>query len=622
LPVADREIEKGGNMNGSPELDPNKVAADLVHRLIMDTGKGLTSSVRDFFSRLGDVINKDVKPYLENMIKKCCWVKTLIINREGPTYLFDIYVKTRISVRGKVVQDDDLISELPSLRSVVIEGNGGSGKSMLMRYLFISLCEKSFGKLPVFIELRTLNTFNTKDLITFIYRSITGPGAVLTREQFENGLRVGSFCIILDGFDEVDLDQRSNIEQQIFALREKYPELLIVVSSRPDPDDRFQSWSKFHVCRVQPMTQDQITELVDKLDYDSQIKKKFLKALKESLFSTHKSFLSNPLLSIMMLITFEQYGHIPDKMHIFYEHAFDALFFRHDAAKEGLYRRKTHGNLPIDEFRDCLSAFCLVSYSKERFTFTNTEVRETIKSAMSLERKQIEPTDFLNDLVECVCLLQMEGLQYEFTHRSFQEYFAACFIARSPTGSVAAMLDQFCKRREDNVVRMAFAMNRKLLEREWILPKLTEFADLSKRLNPKTRALEYIVTLFGGVSLRHRGRSDGEFIFTNVSAMGYFLLAVRDLYPEQYQQNSVGRNTAVIKSALKDLVEAGDSRLFSIGANRVRSGQFKIHDADNTWLQKTRVPSYFEDHKTATMKVLSEVREAVSDQSNALAELL
>jgi hypothetical protein len=69
-------------------------------------------------------------------------------------------------------------------------------------------------------------------------------------------------------------------------------------------------------------------------------------------------------------------------------------------------------------------------------------------------------------------------------------------------------------------------------------------------------------------------------------------------------------------------VEAGDSRLFSIGANRVRSGQFKIHDADNTWLQKTRVPSYFEDHKTATMKVLSEVREAVSDQSNALAELL
>jgi hypothetical protein len=95
-------------MTGSPELDPNKVAADLVHRLIRDTGKGLTSSVRDFFSRLGDIINKDIKPYLESTIKKCCWVKTLIINREGPTYLFDIYVKTRIFVRSKIVHDDDL----------------------------------------------------------------------------------------------------------------------------------------------------------------------------------------------------------------------------------------------------------------------------------------------------------------------------------------------------------------------------------------------------------------------------------------------------------------------------------------------------------------------------------
>jgi hypothetical protein len=107
----------------------------------------------------------------------------------------------------------------------------------------------------------------------------------------------------------------------------------------------------------------------------------------------------------------------------------------------------------LDEFRDCLSAFCIASYSKERFSFTNSEVREAIKSAMALERKQIEPSDFLNDLVECVCLLQMEGLHYEFTHRSFQEYFAACFIARSPTGSIATVLDQFCKRREDQVIR-------------------------------------------------------------------------------------------------------------------------------------------------------------------------
>lgn len=607
-------------MSAPPDFDPNKIAADVVHRLVKDAGRGLSSSVREFFSRLGDLINRDVQPYLESTIKKCCWVKTLIINREGPTYLFDIYVTTRLKFRNQTISDDDLIAELPQTRSLIIEGTGGSGKSMLMRYLFISLCKKSLGKLPVFIELRALNTLNTRDLSALIYHSVTGPGATLTRDQFDSGLRAGSFCVILDGFDEVDFDQRSTIEQQILALREKYPEITMIVSSRPDPDLRFQSWTRFTVCRVQPMTQSQITELVNKLDYDSQIKKKFLTALKESLFKTHQSFLSNPLLCIMMLITFEQYGHIPNKMHIFYEHAFDALFFRHDAAKEGIYRRKTHGKLPIDEFRDCLSAFCIVSYAKERFSFTALEVRETIKNAMALERKAIDPTDFLNDMVECVCLLRIEGLTYEFTHRSFQEYFAACFIARSPTASIASLLDQFSKRREDNVVGMAFAMNRKLVEREWILPRLKEFETLAANLDPKANPLGYADALFGGLTLRHRGRSDGDFIYTRISQMGFFLLALRAMYQDYNTSILVpgSGDSTLIKATLKRLSDAGDQRIIHDGAGRVRSGLFDLGDADLPWVKKTSIPRFYEGHKRATLRLLEEIKTAVNDQGIAI----
>lgn len=199
-------------MTTNPEVDPNKIAAELFHQLIKDTGKFVSSPVRDFFGRLGDAIRKDLQPYLANTVKKCCWVKTLIINREGPTYLFDVYVHTRLSLRNKIMNDDDLIPELPTLRSVVIEGGGGSGKSMFMRYLFVSLCENRIGKLPIFIELRNLNTVSTKDLTAFMYHSITGPGATLTREQFDSGLKSGSYCIILDGFDEVDVDQRASID--------------------------------------------------------------------------------------------------------------------------------------------------------------------------------------------------------------------------------------------------------------------------------------------------------------------------------------------------------------------------------------------------------------------------
>src|SRR5207253_11388574 len=133
-------------------------------------------------------------------------------------------------------------------------------------------------------------TSQTKDLLAFIHHSITGPsGAVLTREQFDSGLKAGSFCIILDGFDEVDVAERTNVEKQILALREQFPDLVIIVSSRPDPDNRFQSWLKFHTCRVLPMNRKQVDELIEKLDYNSDIKANFFKAL-DALFRTHESF--------------------------------------------------------------------------------------------------------------------------------------------------------------------------------------------------------------------------------------------------------------------------------------------------------------------------------------------
>ena len=65
-------------MSGMPEFDPNKVTAELIQYLVKDTGKALTSSARDFFKRLGDVLHKDVRPYIENTIERCSTVKTLI----------------------------------------------------------------------------------------------------------------------------------------------------------------------------------------------------------------------------------------------------------------------------------------------------------------------------------------------------------------------------------------------------------------------------------------------------------------------------------------------------------------------------------------------------------------
>jgi hypothetical protein len=610
------------------EIDANKIAAEVIGKALSESAKSITGTLRDFFSKVRENYNKSLKGYLATSIDRCSHIKTPIINRDRPTYLFDIYVHTQIQVREKILQDDDFIPMLVGMKSAVISGNAGSGKSMFMRYLFISLCEGGFGKIPLFIELRNLNSFALKDLLAFIYYSVVGTGGVLNQEQFDEGLKHGTFSVILDGFDEIDVDQRKNIEKQILTLREKYPDILLIISSRPDPDNRFYSWNRFHVCQVCPMTQKQAAALIQKIDYDADVKRKFLKAMRENLFETHESFLSNPLLCIMMLVTFKQTGHIPDKMHIFYEQAFDALFYLHDAAKEGVYRRKTYAALSIDEFRNFLAAFCVVSYAKERFSFSGGELRQDILQALDIEKKKVDTANLISDLVESTCLLQMEGTEYSFTHRSFQEYFTANFIVRSPASGLPALLDQFSRRREDDVMKMAFAMNKNLLEREWVIPKLKLFLEKGVGIDPEVEPLRYVETVFGPLELRYRRNIPDIFSYREVSPMVSVAAVLMDIYTTEFESTvkwnarETKRDVQRIGKVLEKMRADGDSRIEVIPGKRASISLLPIEKSDGWWLKDTRIPGYFSRQRRVFQKLLHSIEKDVKNQQDVLISLL
>ena len=70
-----------------------------------------------------------------------------------------------------------------------------------------------------------------------------------------------------------------------------------------------------------------------------------------------------------------------------------------------------------------------------------------------------------------------DGLNYCFTHRSFQEYFTAYHIVHHALNQ--QVFERICERyHADNVVDMAFSMNKQVLEDKWILPKIQKIIDL------------------------------------------------------------------------------------------------------------------------------------------------
>lgn len=107
------------------------------------------------------------------------------------------------------------------------------------------------------------------------------------------------------------------------CLNYHYLDTNILITSRPD--DIFSSWEEFQILTIAPFTKEKSIGLIEKIDYDETVKNKFIAHLNKDLFKKHESFLSNPLLITIMLLTYDQLAEIPNKLHIFYEQAFDTL---------------------------------------------------------------------------------------------------------------------------------------------------------------------------------------------------------------------------------------------------------------------------------------------------------
>lgn len=612
------------------EPDINKIAASVIQGQINNAIGAVSKGIKAAITKVLQVINKDLAKYTAAKIKKCSYIRTPIINRDHSTYIYDIYVQTRLQLRKRTVSDDTFIASLSGKDSIIVSGNAGSGKSMFMRHLFLKLCNEKRSQIPLFFELRDINASEKKNLQEFLYYNLIGSNATITESQFLDSLKAGVFCLVLDGFDEINHVDRKEIERQIIRLRDQCPDLQIIVSSRPDADRRLESWQAFEVVYVEPMDEQQAAELIGRLEYDGKVKEKFLKEAKDRLFKTHKTFLSNPLLCIMMLVTFDQTGHIPTKRHVFYEKAFDALFSIHDTAKEGVYKRKTYSNLSVDEFRNCMSAFCIVTYLKEQFVFTRSEFREALAAALELEKLSTNIDDLTSDMIESTCLIQIEGTDYVFTHRSFQEYFAAVFVCRSPAIGTKTLLDKITMRDTDDVIQLAFSINRGLVQREWVVPTLKEIKPLTADELPD-RWYDVAARSFGGFMLAI-DQSGLPRLSTFFAGHGISLYIIDKLYPEHqifaHLEGPMPKpELEVLNAAYNEMIIRKDERLKQrLGNGKRRKGApwsdrlIMLSGADK-WVTKISVPARLEKFIQSCQVLLEQCLSEAQNQEDILANL-
>ncbi|HEX9963635.1 MAG TPA: NACHT domain-containing protein [Allosphingosinicella sp.] len=447
-------------------LAKTPAAANLFASVTQKVSRTLSGPARSAAVRVVSAL-EGYASYLQETNDRVSTVKTFA-NPALPVSLIDHFVTTKLRPPKKqdATQDqDDLIDRIVRRGRVVVSATAGHGKSMLMKYIALSLYENPRGRIPIFVELRHLNRVSKPDLITYINTSYKRTYNI-SEDVFRQGLSLGVFALLLDGFDELNHELRATIEEQILQAARTHPKVSIVVSGRPD--DKFLSWRLFEVLKICPMTKPQVVELINKLEYDRGTKRRFIQKINKGLYESHESFLSTPLLAILMLLTYEENANIPDKMHLFYAKAFDTLFHKHDAMKEQ-YDRQRRSGLQIDDFEKVFSVFCLGTYVREKLEFTKAELLKSIKEAINYTGLEVHPENMLFDVEEAVCLLQKEGNSFFFVHRSFQEYFTALFLASCPEDIRDDFIEQVAVRSWDNVLSMLFDMAAAQLEPSWVV---------------------------------------------------------------------------------------------------------------------------------------------------------
>ena len=174
----------------TPEIDFAKVAASVIEGQINNALSVISKGIKGGVAKILGVISKDLTKYTAAKIKKCSFIRTPIINRDHSVYIYDVYVPTSLEVRTSAqsysafenanesnkgtITDEMFISNLKDNDSIVVTGSAGSGKSMLMRHLFLTLCDSKRAKIPLFFELRDINALEKKTLQEFFYQSLIG----------------------------------------------------------------------------------------------------------------------------------------------------------------------------------------------------------------------------------------------------------------------------------------------------------------------------------------------------------------------------------------------------------------------------------------------------------------
>lgn len=368
---------------------------------------------------------KEIAKKLGDRLRRIDKIKTLL-HTEKEVQLSSIFYPSRIVYDGAPARRVTSISDLPPSQNYIIEGTVGQGKSVFLRYLCYRQLKGLSNQIPLFLELRYLDP--KKTLQQFLIEAIAALGLHVDDEFFDFYAKSGRFVLLLDAFDELPQDAVSSTVAALEMLTSRYPELQIIVTSRPNSP--LHPSTSFKIIKLEPLAPSDHQQFLATLLGDTNRAKRITQDIQKGPHQV-RELLNTPLLLTLLAVIYNADQTVPENEAEFYRRLFDVLLYRHDKTKLG-FRRQRYTTLGEQGIRQLFEAFCFFTRQARLGVLTLEQFCESLTKAMANTGLQVDHFKYKDEIVKVACLIQEEGFSLHFIHKSVQEFYASAFILNSP----------------------------------------------------------------------------------------------------------------------------------------------------------------------------------------------
>lgn len=450
------------------------VAVRVVSQIVLD----LYNSGKDRFgTQLEKWKNTKARSNLVTKVAMARKVKAFW-QRDKEVPLSSFYYPSKVTFDRGVTKNISSLRDFPSSGNFVIQGTIGQGKSIFLRYLCVQeLKEAGSSRIPVFLELRTLTN---EGLLKALFAAMDRLGFVVNDSLFEFYAESGKIVILLDAFDETDASLIKETIRDLEGLSEKYSQLQIIITSRPDSE--IQNSRLFRVVHLAALTPNDHEPFFKRIGIKDDNARKLLHAIKSS-SSEIMGLLTTPLMLTLLTIVYQAESSIPNELPDFFDSLFQTLFTKHDKSKPGLVRTQKSG-LGERRLQQLFQGFCFSTLQLlSKTVLSNEEFHKILEQAFKHTDIQCDPEGFKHDVIKVVCLMQEDGYELHFIHKSVLEFYAASFVRNLHEDLAIKFYSQLSKQNSINAYKWQQVLQFLSQIDKYRYTKHFAIPDISKRLH-------------------------------------------------------------------------------------------------------------------------------------------